>query len=682
MSFRKILFTIFAVAMLMSLSIGIVACTPRNSGNNSSEESASVSESASDSQPTSVEPEDIIVVNGVNANANFLLRETAKSEKGDNKETEFMDREQDFFVGDDNAFNVKPSVGFLIFRGDSNVAEAYSPDTWNYVLNVYHLENNNYVLLNETGYESYIQSYDQVNATVDFTEDAIGETFKLEVYPEGLTAKQMSDPDYKSTVEVTVVDGYNAYTASDFVYIEQGGREEATYLNQAWVNYKQQNGYSLDYAPSAVIMQSNIFITPEDLPVEAIWQATDSEINEGDSDYEQVVGSLRDYACLYSRFMKATDKFTLEGNYFTVNITTLPLVVRFRDEISAPGEPHESHASLFRFTSDDATAEQAELADQTDGSGNKASFRNVNFVGNAPRTEDTQLSGGVILLKANKCGFETYNTISNAFVINYMGERSHRPFYITKCRIYDAFTTLVYLFGNSDAKITDSDLNGAGGPAMIIDHVRPLQATDTYPSSMTVVNSEIHSLVTGQEAWFALHGATGAAAIISAMDGAFNVFGKTFTITKKVDENTSMKFMDFIALYKSGSAESMTAEEISGYYKQVATEEDVANPYILPMDFGTYADPWNFFANKGQTPVSMLIEGVLAQNSQAPIFMSSAGGSAIWYPADSSNLLAGGALINTSFQPITDPTDPIFSGNNLYLYYSRMGLVFNYYTIE
>ncbi len=703
MNLRKITLLILSIVMCFALVLGVVGCnetdnpssdsvnsvgsndpTSSDKGGSTSSQETSLSEQKSDSndpttssgEPTSDsedpttssgEPtsdsedpstssggddpkpvEEIVEVLDVKANKNFTLFQTNKGEK-DNKQTEFYDRTQELTVGDDNAFVVMPEVQFI--KITDNIPEAFVPEEWNYVITVSrYTEQNTYVELNDADLATFVDKIDAKNATVDFSTEAIGNKFKISVYPEGTDTSDIAD--FTKSIEVVVVDAYNVYTANELAYIENGTRQDEK-RDGVWAEFKKTNGLTAE-AKAGIVLQANVSITKENLPSYFFYQKGDAGV-VGAADEERVVGSLKDYENLYERHLSGSEQFIIIGNYFTIDCASLPVVVRPGwgvGEIITDDRAYESHSSLTMFQHKDNGEENK----------TRVEMKNINFIGNAPRVEDTSKTGGIILGKSQ---VETlmYNNISNNFFITFFPEVSRERYTIQKCKSYNAYSCFVYVWGSNDVHIDESEFNSAGGPVIIADHV-----TDErdMPSSVTVTNSELHSYVTGQEAWFQMYQATNLTSQIFAMNSAFTPLGRSFLKTRGTGSEM-LQFMDFVAFYKSGDTNGMTSIKITGNYVQDGAE---------PLDFGTYTNPWNGFDKVDQTnPKSMFIEGIWAQYPTAPIFMTSGGGMSFLNPQ------VGLMQLDQTGTPvqIKDPQNAMFSGKQLYLYYTRMGIVLNYF---
>lgn len=638
--------------MCFALTIGLVGCdtevTPGDSSSNIAGSTPTSSQNPDDSSTpnssSTEEPTEQIVILDVAPNANFVLYATNKAEK-DDKKAEFYDRTQEFFVGDDNAFIVKPEVQFLKIVDEMPVP--FVPTEWNYVITLFrYTENNEYVELEGDDLETYTDSIDTVNATVDFSEEAIGEKFKISVYPEGVEDADIAE--MTESIEVSVIDAYNVYSAKELACIENGSRNVAA-ENTVWAEFKAENNLTAE-AKAGVILQTNINVTVDDVP--SYFFYSEEEIGANDSDRETAIGSLKDRMSIYSRFFAAEETFAVIGNYFTLNCSSLPIVVRANDDIAVPGVAYESHSQLMNFRSSVDIAENNSYVE----------IKNINFIGNAPRVENTTMTGGVILTKSQNVATLAYNNIANNFFITYFPNATDKNYTMQKCKAYNGYSCFVYLYAAKDVHIDECNFESACGPVIIADHVD--NSDGDRPSAVTVTNSELHSYVTGQEAWFNMYNATAVSAQIFAMNTAFTPFGRSFLKTRET-ASEKLQFMDFVAIFKSNENNGLTdGIKITGKYVQDGG---------VPMDFGTYMDPWTGFDNVEQNLMNMFIEQLSAQG--APMFMTSGGGMSFLNPS------VGLMTLDQTFAPvqIMDPNDNVFKGEQLYLYYNRMGIVLNYF---
>lgn len=282
----------------------------------------------------------------------------------------------------------------------------------------------------------------------------------------------------------------------------------------------------------------------------------------------------------------------------------------------------------------------------------RVTIENAFLIGNSNRSEDAMLSGGLIFAKIKIMDGACINCISNGWYISYFPETmTITKFTIEDCKAYDSFNCILYSWG-ARVSIKNSELIGAGGPVIIADHHDEDSATGAggYISGIDVDgNSVLESYVAGSEGWFQQFNATSAATAIKQLSSqVFAQYGYTFT---KV-ENTIEKF-NLIAIYKSGSANGVTATPIRGYFNREASTDHVAH-------FMNFEDP----------TTAVILNNL--KGTGAPLFQSN--GAYCFFN--------GSALINPlDMQPVT-PAFPLFRGDYINLFYASagssgyMGLVF------
>ena len=570
----------------------------------------------------------ITVVTGINKPSYYNLFINNKKEKV-NKRTEFFDLTKEFMVGDDNAWNVYPDLSFSKINLDTLDIVPTTVTSWEFDITVYELFDESENKLEKDS--DLIDSIDYVKCLVDFSEKAIGKKFRVEVTPKGLTEKQMKEVEkYTINVEGTVVDGFNVTTGKDFAYIENRTGDGA--LEKAWKQFKEANEIN-NYTPKNLIIHTDILLTKEDIP--GYFFYTEEEVSKSDADYDRVVGSMKDNIEIYTRTVGENEEFHIYGNYFTVNSKALKEVVRESGKITLEGEVI-SHATLFKIYGANSGI---------------TSLENTNFVGNAPKVENVIKSGGLILIKVEGPTFTTVNNIASCFFITYMPEYTFAPFTIDYCKVYDGFNCFVYNWGSDQVTIKNSEMIGAGGPIIIQDHVDS-QASDGGKVGKTVViNSRLESYVTGSEGWFSVVKATALVPSIKALDVIFNQVNRSF-LKKGNDSETTLVYLNLICVNKSGSTQSITAEKIKGSLKiddNQAFDFGENNPYLKAMLDKTYT-------------------------MGAPAFQSS-----------NSTMNSGfgytdtRALYDVTNTPIQDPTNPIFYGDYLCIYYQGMAFTLGFF---
>ena len=538
----------------------------------------------------------------------------------ENKQTEFVNRERGYKVGNENPFVFMPKALALNKNGEFVNIDSFPIS---------------YTLSVKKGDEFVELSGDELAATVtadtnkgyfSFSEDAVGNEYLLSVRPYILEEGQLEEEVTKS-FEFTVVRGYNVYSAADLSVIDNSGRAE-------WSEFKQNKGITEENV-SSVILHGDVSITADDFPSKYLLDET--EVKTGDSDYKLALGSLKDWTNVYYRNIDENDRFGVIGNYFSLDASKVPLVVRTNNRVVPVGPDGKiteviiSHSTLIYFYNRDAAPEKASSEPQI-------VFENLFSIGNSNRSEDAMLSGGLIFNKITAIESAFDNTISSGWFITYFPKSmTETKLTIKDSKAYDAFNCLLYSWGGI-TEIVNSELIGAGGPVIIADHHSENTTTGEggFISGVTVdENSVLESYVAGSEGWFQQFKATSVAATIKAISSnVFSQYGYTFTKT----DNTIEKF-NLIAVYKSGTSEGLSFSPIRGY-----------------MSIGKNHS-MNF-----EDPTTMTILNGL-KGSGAPIFQSN--GAFCFFN--------GSALVNPlDMQPVT-PDFALFKGEYLNLFVSSEG---------
>ncbi len=578
----------------------------------------------------------ITVVIGISRPSYYNAFLNNKKEK-ENKKTEFFDLTKEFKVGDDNAWNVYPDVTFSEINLDTLDQNPVTVDSWEFEINIYELFDGSETKLDKDS--DLIDSIDYIKCLVDFSEKAIGKKFRVEIIPTGLTAKQKENiAKYTVKLEGTVTDGYNVTNAKELSYIDN--RSAIDYLKnresaeeKAWDEFKTTYELDKNLHPKNLIIHNDITLTKDDLP--GLFFYKEEEVSKADADYDRVIGSMKDFYDFYHHYVLENDEFHIYGNYYTINSKSLKEVVRESGKITPEGEVI-SHATLIRFGGA--------------ATGN-TSIEDTNLVGNAPKVENVVKSGGQILIKVEGPVFNARNNIASCYFITYFPNYTFTNFTMEKCKVYDGFNCFVYNWGSPLVTIKECEMIGAGGPIIIQDHVDS-QASDGGKLGKTVViNSRLESFVTGQEGWFSVVKASALVPSIKALDNIFNTVNRSF-LKKGNDAETTLTYMNLICVNKSGSAQGLTAEKIKGSLKiddGAAFDFGETNPYLAQMLETTFT-------------------------AGAPAFQSSNATLEKGYGYTDSK-----ALYDVTGAPITDPTNPIFSGDYICIYYQGMCFTLGFY---
>lgn len=406
----------------------------------------------------------------------------------------------------------------------------------------------------------YVSVTDEYAHKFQFTAQANGQTFRIEIFPSNATISPTIAP---VSATVKVVKGYNVYTAKDLAVIDNvnaGGK---------WTALKQEYGLT-NVVTDAIILHNDITIKAEDVPSVHFWTAAEVV---GASDADRVIGSLKDedvgydstyedagtaeltsgqvLGNIYRRMLRSGESFTIEGNYFTLSAHDIPLIVRESgDSVSQEGEAIVTHTSLLGVEYENMT----EL-------GNNAQFNlnNISLFGNANKDDDYIRSGGVMFVKTRNVATNINNNLSQSWYMSYMfrgPKPSEVPYYtydelaeewvtaeedimlvnIKDTNVFDAYNCLLYIQGLGNIKIDSCIMIGAGGPVMIIDHAKD-RNSDVHtgrPVNVITVNSILESYIAGTEGWF--ESMPGSGALVSqfksldAVIGGFTAAAKQYSL--------------------------------------------------------------------------------------------------------------------------------------------------------
>ena len=274
-------------------------------------------------------------------------------------------------------------------------------------------------------------------------------------------------------------------------------------------------------------------------------------------------GTLKDRINLYTR--TSSQDVTLNGNYFGLDISKIPLIVREEGQTTAVGGV-VSHAAVFKANNANMT------------------LTNLNITGNTKRAtsdEDTIYGGGLILTKGGTTAvsIKSDNIIARDTFITFMSEKPTDGYPTMLLDIEDTkcsnnYNSFIYNWAGKVYAHNSSFVN-CGGPIIIQDH---RDASETYEANhglqvlgqtpeTTFENCVLNNFVGGSEAWFIQFGATALMPQIKSMSDLYAVStGKSFIVNEaregkiyqELAAGGKASFFNFIALNKSASIEGMT----------------------------------------------------------------------------------------------------------------------------
>ena len=529
---------------------------------------------------------DNVLLSAMDSKHEFVVFEQNKS-KDSSRDDGFIDHNQTYKVGDDNNFNVKPELTVL----NSSTLLPVGPEAWHYDFNI------SAKLGSDNAGSEYFSVVDARNCDVKFTQAAVGKTFTISVAPGGVDAARATSLTKSITVEV--VDGYNVYNAKEIGYFDTRVKDDevdditmegdARWKSQ-WYDFKVANGLDPNYRPASLIFQKDIKVTPADIPSNFIYTAARAA-ELGDT---KAANTLLDWVTIYE--YTETGSITFDGNYFSFDMSAIPLVVRDRFKTTAVGEV-VSHANFFRTIN-----------------GTDVKFQNLNMSGNARNAtndEEKIYGGGFIFMKgAGSDTVQAYNIIATKFFITFMGNepwsgKENTIFTLDKVKCFNNYNSFLYNWG-STMTCNNSLFRSCGGPIVIQDHIN----TNDYEAASGLVtlgltsttnfnDCTLDNYVAGGEAWFQQFKATAVVPDIKGMSDLLAATGlpKSFV----VDENKQGKvfqtisgnsYFNFVAFNKSGKAEGMTnfpcygnvnitnsGKSVSFDYRKPVTDDPVALAY-------------------------------------------------------------------------------------------------------
>lgn len=479
----------------------------------------------------------------------------------------FYDQEQPLRVGDDNPFNFRLKVSGIAADGETFVEEISSVRT---IVKVELKNNDNtYTELTATSTPAIETMVDvnDVNAVLDFTETAIGHEFKVTV-----TAKNPDEDydltSYSFTADLKVIDGFNVYDTTDLSIFDNynlgkdsnGNKinplNDYDYQGAGWSAYHEavKARYNMTDAQiravKTFIFQDDIEITADNVRDDIFWK-------EGQTDYSTKQGYTNatlagtphnsDGKGIFQRSFEDGEQVSIIGNYFSINASEFPLMVvgykedglkYYENEDDGDSEGITSYFSLFRCEPKARDNDPDHIYEC--GAGTKMTYDTLSFIGNAPVSGDVRKSGGLCLMKHRALDLYGYNTTAQNFYITYYfdlgdtrqnGDGSYNSgnFVVEKCKGYDSYQSLLYLWGARFTTVIDSEFKNAGGPAILIDCIEEDYYTDEdvmMGPVLNLVNSTFESKVSGEEPWFKEYGAGPAVGAITLYDSFLNGFFK------------------------------------------------------------------------------------------------------------------------------------------------------------
>ena len=518
---------------------------------------------------------DNVILTGVSLKHEFVLFEQNKT-KDEKNDDGFYNHTQSYKVGDDNKFNVKPELSV----SDAVTFQPVSASRWNYDFTITAKLNNQQV-----GSE-YFSVVDARECDIKFTQAAVGKTFTISVAPGGVDAARAAS--LTKSITVDVIDGYNVYNAKELGYFDtrpQDSIQDTPIMEDdkdwqcKWEEFKTANGMTTGYYPAALIFQKDITVTKDDVPANFFYTAEQAAaLNDN-----KAAGSLVDYTYLYERTIAGD--VTVDGNYFALDLSAIPLIVRERCKTTEVGAV-VGHSAAFKTIA-----------------GGNVEFRNINMTGNARNAindEDKVLGGGIMFVKgAGSRTLKAVNMIATKFYITFFGEKPYvegnpfTQFDLDQVKCFNNYNSFMYNWG-STITASNSLFRSCGGPVVIQDHAgtdvyeeNNGMVVDGYAPTTNFIDCSISNYVVGSEAWFQQFNATSVSQDIKMLSDLLYATsltksfvtndkheGKLYQALAQAGQNA---FFNFIVLNKSGRAEGITTYPACGTVN--ITKSDKTNTF-------------------------------------------------------------------------------------------------------
>lgn len=536
------------------------------------------------------------VVSVISLESELVQEFNAKKNATGNERIEFINHEDYLYAGTENTFHFRIKATGIDLEGN-RLTGLKKVRT---VVTVSVLKYSNWVVLSDENVADYM-TINTEDATFNFKDKATEEeAFRITVKAANPEVG-MEEANVSFTAEVKVIDAFNVYTAK-----ELSAYDNSTAGNEKvfdWTAIKQEAGVA-GKTINAVILQSDISVTRNDVPAEVFWNKNSENFSSFSADKQAaLLGTTidRNGYGLYKRFISDGDEFQFIGNFFTVDFSAFPKMVGEDKKANklVDIEKEKIITSHFCAFYNRKADESKNFTKQT-----TVNWKNVAFVGNGGLSEDPKESiansGGLLMMKNHSINFEGNNTISNNFYIGYFFELGEEygefegNYVVDSCRGYYSYQCLFYMWGAKHTIIRDSEFKHASGPAIIADHVGANTSGDGGQiSRIDVINSTIESKVTTASPWLINYGATDIITQISQANRAIYAV-ENATIrkslshgTKDIDEGgTSKKYevFDLVALIKSSSNESVSTGRVQGYVRFFDNQEAYNKFYATGED--------------------------------------------------------------------------------------------------
>lgn len=560
----------------------------------------------------------------------------------------FTDKTAAYAVGDDNPFTFRLQLRLL----DNKLQPITTVSRYDSVSKVYLVEGTT-----ETEAGTDYVTVDETNNTFDFTEAAVGKSFRIQTCPKEGDAEK----DTRS-LAVRVVNGYNVTEAKELnlmtnnnatMHEQYTGTSLQNQLAAQFVDQHYGQGYYSTYGSNSLaglVLHCDLAPTVNDIPADYL-------VDNGDG-----TKALDDNFAVYDRLIYlASGGFTVYGNHFTINTSGLPMM---SDLEAIVGTRTSSNSSVFRFKDSWETKNGLAALQSFDYRQFPCCVENLAMRDDDPNSnneaENARHMRGLNALFFEHVNGKVDNSIVEAYTISAVMNFGNCKLTVEDSKLFNAWQNHVFAWGNntlqSDAgdayedmvpwentkplelDIKNSSLTKCGGPVILAMNANnaPYNAISGLTVTADAV-SKLESYVTGTEAWFeAFSFAAGYINQMKTVSGAIsntavNHYSTTASLTTTLEGNGDTQFMNLVFAALDGSkikytvngtvmmdnSDAVVTAHMSGMLNSAPLLQSTVNPAAVATNLsGKMGDP----ADKVIDPNSALKfdNGYPEYNSAAP----------------------------------------------------------------
>jgi len=563
-------------------------------------------------------------VNTISQLESELIKEFKANRTATGEYEDFVHDDKPLRAGTQNPFHFRLKAAGVAADGETLLPDVRNVRT---SVKVELKDGSSYTELTGDTLANYV-SVETINAVLDFTDAAIGKTFRITVAAANADA-DYEESNYTFTQEVDVIKGFNVYDIDDMsVYDNINVKGVANDVRGSWIvdsdrgwtdnhnRVKAKYGLTNFDDIDVLLLQDDIVITQSNIRQDALWDSADNDFGTIQAVTDQTLAGTphnSDNRGIFHRRINIGEQFKVIGNYFAIDISQLPKMVAYDDEDYINYEAGRSmtgYFSLFRTESARTANDKSALQFATSEHNTSIEYDTVSFIGNGQMSADPRNSGSVLLMKHDEVNFKGYNTIANNFYTTYyfaLGNPKNPndgQYEVRDCKAFNSFTSSIYIWGGENINLINSTFKNSGGPAILADSFAwadnrandydgdeacdayRVTGQDIYPT-INVINTELVALASGQEPWYNHYNAGEAVGLMALLGDcltgaqAFGANGSPYTNTGKTivadvkGENNTPRINVQCAIFGDGI--TLNDKPISGIINVYDSEEDFIN---------------------------------------------------------------------------------------------------------